>query len=99
MKEFKCNKCNSGDVFIDKSGNNTGLYCSDCGKWIGWLNKDELRLAERYVSAHAMFSKSAYENAYHCICLLNSMVLCGENHTEDTEKLVRITLDQLIKLK
>lgn len=44
MKEFKCSKCHSKDVFIEKSGNNTGLY------WITWLNKDQLRLAERQIS-------------------------------------------------
>lgn len=49
MKIFKCQKCNSKDVFVQTSGNNTGLYCGDCGKWIKWLNKDEQRLAERQI--------------------------------------------------
>lgn len=52
MKIFVCSKCNSKDVFISKSGNNTGLYCGDCGKWITWLNKDELRLAERQINGN-----------------------------------------------
>lgn len=50
MKEFECSKCHSKDVFISKSGNNTGLYCGDCGKWITWLNKDQLRLVERQIA-------------------------------------------------
>ena len=49
MNVFKCEKCHSKDVFIQTSGNNTGLYCGDCGKWIKWLNKDERRLAERQI--------------------------------------------------
>ena len=49
MKIFECEKCNSKDVFVEQNGNNIGLYCSDCGKWIKWLNKDELRLAERQI--------------------------------------------------
>lgn len=49
MKVFKCQKCGSKDVFVQTSGNNTGLYCGDCGKWIKWLNKDEQRLAERQI--------------------------------------------------
>lgn len=49
MKVFKCQKCSSKDVFVQASGNNTGLYCGDCGKWIKWLNKDEQRLAERQI--------------------------------------------------
>lgn len=39
-------KCGSFDFFIQKQGNNTGLYCSMCGKWQKWLNKDEVRLFE-----------------------------------------------------
>lgn len=42
--EFKCNKCGSNNYMIEKHGNNTGLYCSDCGKWHKWLNKDEIRV-------------------------------------------------------
>ena len=52
MKIFECEKCKSKEVFISESGNNIGLYCADCGKWIKWLNKDELRLAERQINSH-----------------------------------------------
>ena len=45
--EKQC-KCGSLDFFIKKQGNNTGLYCSMCGKWQKWLNKDEIRLFEHY---------------------------------------------------
>ena len=27
-------------------GNNTGLYCDDCGAWVKWLGKDELNAFE-----------------------------------------------------
>ena len=52
MKIFECGKCNSKNVFVEQNGNNTGLYCADCGKWITWLNKDGLRLAERQINAN-----------------------------------------------
>lgn len=42
--EFKCNKCGSSNYTTEKHGNNTGLYCSGCGKWYKWLNKDEVRV-------------------------------------------------------
>lgn len=51
MKEFECKKCGSKDLFIEESSNNTGLYCADCGKWITWLNKDDLRLAKRFIDS------------------------------------------------
>lgn len=47
MKVFECPKCHSNDVFIEESGNQIGLYCGDCGKWIKWLTKDEARLVKR----------------------------------------------------
>ncbi|GAA6275800.1 hypothetical protein F170042I7_19860 [Blautia caecimuris] len=42
--DFKCKKCGSRNYMIEKHGNNTGLYCSGCGKWHKWLNKDEVRV-------------------------------------------------------
>lgn len=50
MKLFRCDKCGSTDVFIKKVGTQIGLYCGDCGTWIKWLRKDEIRLAERQIS-------------------------------------------------
>jgi ribosomal protein L37AE/L43A len=46
MKEYRCPKCNSKNLFIKKVGNNTGLYCGDCGAWIKWVGKNELRAFE-----------------------------------------------------
>ena len=37
---YKC-KCGSMDFFTEPQGNNIGLYCSMCGKWKKWLDKDE----------------------------------------------------------
>ncbi len=54
---FSCNKCLSSDVFIKTSGNNKGLYCSKCGKWIKWLNKDEFRIVERQIESRASAAK------------------------------------------
>ena len=38
-----CKKCGSVSLHTEEKGNNTGLYCDDCGSWQKWLNKDELR--------------------------------------------------------
>lgn len=43
MYQNCCKKCGSPDLYTDQNGNNTGLYCSDCGAWIKWLSKKELR--------------------------------------------------------
>ena len=43
MYQNCCKKCGSLDLFTEVKGTNTGLYCSDCGSWLKWVNKDELR--------------------------------------------------------
>lgn len=78
MKEFECTKCHSKELFIDKSGNNTGLYCSDCGKWITWLNKDQLRLAERQIEAN----KTSNSN-----CVICEAIKSGVNMKWDIPQL------------
>ena len=44
MTQYSCNKCSSKNVGIETKGNQVGLYCLDCGAWIKWCNKDEVRL-------------------------------------------------------
>ena len=43
MYQNCCKKCGSLELFTEEKGTNTGLYCSDCGAYQKWLNKDELR--------------------------------------------------------
>lgn len=52
MYQQCCKKCGSIALHIETKGNNTGLYCDDCGSWIKWLGKDELRAFN-----HAQHSK------------------------------------------
>ena len=46
MYQNCCKKCGSTDLFTKKKENNIGLYCSDCGAYIKWLGKDELKAFE-----------------------------------------------------
>lgn len=46
MYQNCCKKCGSIALHTEVKGNNTGLYCDDCGAWIKWLSKDELRAFE-----------------------------------------------------
>lgn len=43
MYQNCCKKCGSITLYTEEKGNNVGLYCDDCGAWIKWLGKDELR--------------------------------------------------------
>ena len=42
--DFNCKRCGCTEYILNTKGNNTGLYCSGCGKWYKWLNKDEVRV-------------------------------------------------------
>lgn len=46
MYQNCCKKCGSISLHTEVKGNNTGLYCDDCGSWIKWLSKEELRAFE-----------------------------------------------------
>lgn len=44
--EYKCSECGQTKMFTKQNGTQTGLYCSNCGKWQKWLGKSELRAFE-----------------------------------------------------
>lgn len=44
IKDFKC-KCGHNDFFFADKGNQKGIYCSCCGKWLKWADRDEQNLA------------------------------------------------------
>ena len=46
MYQNCCKKCGSIALHTEAKGNNTGLYCDDCGAFVKWLGKDELRAFE-----------------------------------------------------
>lgn len=43
IKDYKC-KCGHNDFFFADKGNQKGIYCSYCGKWLKWADKDEQNL-------------------------------------------------------
>lgn len=59
MYQHTCKKCNSVNLCVEVKGNHNGLYCSDCGAWIKWLSKDELRIFE-----HNKFKQENKINEY-----------------------------------
>lgn len=42
--ELRCKYCGSLNLETEKKGTQTGLYCCDCGKWLKWATKEEIRL-------------------------------------------------------
>lgn len=62
MKGYCCHKCGSVDVFMETKGSQTGLYCGDCGVWIKWLPKDEIRLVKRFIESMKEGEKNEYKD-------------------------------------
>lgn len=58
MYQNCCKKCGSVALHTEVKGNNTGLYCDDCGAWVKWLGKDELRSFEH--SQESKLPKTSY---------------------------------------
>ncbi len=61
MPIVACTKCGSVDIFSKLSGSQFGVYCSDCGAWIKWINKDEQRVIERQIEKNRMVPEEEEE--------------------------------------
>jgi len=44
IKDYKC-KCGCDDFFFAHESLHKGIYCSYCGKWLKWADKDEQNLS------------------------------------------------------
>lgn len=64
MYQNCCKKCGSVSLHTEVKGNNTGLYCDDCGAWVKWLGKDELRVFEYAKQTEKQIEKKTYTNSY-----------------------------------
>ena len=64
MYQNCCKKCGSISLHTEVKGNNTGLYCDDCGAWIKWLGKDELRAFEYAKQTEKQIEKKTHTNSY-----------------------------------
>ena len=45
MFDHACKKCGCCDFGFLSKGNQLGIYCSRCGRWLKWADEDEQNLA------------------------------------------------------
>lgn len=64
MYQNCCKKCGSISLYAETKGNNIGLYCSDCGAWIKWIGKDELRAFEHSKNENTANSQILNDGIY-----------------------------------
>lgn len=50
--DYKCSHCGSTKTEIEEKTNQIGLYCTECGKLIKWLSKDEARVLKHKKTNH-----------------------------------------------
>lgn len=62
MYQNCCKKCGSIALHTEVKGNNTGLYCDDCGAWVKWLGKDELRAFEHSMREATKEERESVDN-------------------------------------
>lgn len=73
---YKCRKCKGTRMAIKPNAKNpaaTDLYCADCGAWLKFANKDDIRL----YSANSTKDEMTMED-YHVILVSLEMVLSYE---------------------
>ena len=91
-----CNKCGSIDVSIrpnKKNPNATDLFCVDCGAWLKFANKDEVRAIEYRTNNH---SANRYRDLL--IITLNELKLHVDNFDKKCEE-IGITDAERARLK
>lgn len=55
-KGSHCPVCDGDDFFALGSGNRVGAYCSNCGRWLKWISKND---AKCFRAANAIKSVNA----------------------------------------
>lgn len=100
MYQNSCKKCGCTTLYIENKGNNVGLYCSDCGAWIKWLGKDELRAYEysqRKVSEKLTYSELR-EEIHKILCDFLEFELPLQNNGEFDFEYLEFRTDEILKL-
>ena len=45
-KDIKCTKCGSNNLYLEPRGTQVALICKDCGSWIKWVAKKDVKPLE-----------------------------------------------------
>ena len=64
IKDYKC-KCGHSNFFFAPKGSQKGIYCSHCGKWLKWADKDEQNLTLKQEPCEDAVSRRKVFSAIH----------------------------------
>lgn len=93
MYQNCCKKCGSISLHTEVKGNNTGLYCDDCGAWVKWLGKDELRAFEHSQKENNILKVTDTLETYH----IHELNLGKINTIDDCKKILKFLCDLSIR--
>lgn len=63
VKDYKC-KCGHDDFFLADKGDQKGIYCSCCGKWLKWADKNEQNLAMKQPELISESSSEEFKSGF-----------------------------------
>lgn len=93
MYQNCCKKCGSISLHTEAKGNNTGLYCDDCGAWVKWLGKDELRVFEHSQKENKISGITDNLETYH----VHELNLDKINTVDDCKRILKFLCNLVIK--
>ena len=44
IKNYRCKNCGGEKFFFHSVNMHMGIYCSECGRWYKWVDRDERNL-------------------------------------------------------
>ena len=86
LKDYKC-KCGHNDFFFVDKGSQKGIYCTYCGKWLKWADKDEQNLAMKQEPRKGYLSIDDVMSVF-------DDFMCGEVDEEGTETFLEMLKDK-----
>lgn len=93
MYQNCCKKCGSISLHTEVKGSNTGLYCDDCGAWVKWIGKDELKAFEHSQKENNISGIKNNLKTYY----LYELNLDKINTVDDCKKILKFLCDLSIK--
>lgn len=85
--DYKCSHCGSTKTEIEEKTNQIGLYCTERGKWIKWLSKDEARVLKHKKTNHdqEIYDKAIRDFAQKLVSRLPDVI-----YTKDVESIYSV---------
>lgn len=91
IKDYKC-KCGCEAFFFSDNGNQKGVYCSRCGMWLKWTDKNEQNLAMKQEEMGTSLTFEVYSTKINYIIMKDGLFFDGCNkYGVDSDGTLRVS--------